>query len=358
MADTGYTISVRPTNLVVGEEFTVEWTVPLDTFTFDDWLGIFLFGSLAQDPINWKYAAFRAGNTVFDAPEERGDYECRYFEWNFFGGSRQVAKSAMLNVRKSVENPRDIKNYPPRGRAIVAFGDSLVFGQGAPQGKDFPSELGRRLGKPIINAGMIGDTTESALKRLTNDVLAKNPRIVIILLGGNDILQGKSPTVAIENLKKIILIIQRKRAAVILVGVQGGLFTDRLRDGFHNLADETKVAFVPNVLRGIIGNIFLLSNPVHPNEKGYQLVADRIFPAVLALDTAPKPEAVIVNNQLKITWEVLQDSDYRLLTKTNLNDPVFIPITASFEKVGERISVSVPIDKKLDCQFFQLEEVE
>ena len=93
-------------------------------------------------------------------------------------------------------------------------------------------------------------------------------------------------------------------------------------------------------------------------QKAILLELEDAFPAVLALDTAPKPEAVIVNNQLKITWEVLQDSDYRLLTKTNLNDPVFVPITASFEKVGERISVSVPIDKKLDCQFFQLEEVE
>src|SRR5206468_2546588 len=78
---------------------------------------------------------------------------------------------------------------PTAGQTIVAFGDSLVEGHGATPGHDFVSVLSRRLGVPIINAGRSGDTAEAALSRLEQAVLARNPRVVIVLLGGNDFLR-------------------------------------------------------------------------------------------------------------------------------------------------------------------------
>ena len=62
---------------------------------------------------------------------------------------------------------------------MVAFGDSLVAGRGAPAGRDFVSLLSERLGVPIINAGHSGDTTRAAMTRLDSDVLSRDPRIVI-----------------------------------------------------------------------------------------------------------------------------------------------------------------------------------
>ena len=84
---------------------------------------------------------------------------------------------------------------PTNGQGIIVFGDSLVAGRGARAGQDFVSVLSRRLGTTIVNAGQSGDTTGAALARLERDVLALNPRIVVVLLGGNDYLR-RIPTKA------------------------------------------------------------------------------------------------------------------------------------------------------------------
>ena len=83
--------------------------------------------------------------------------------------------------------PRAAK--PTSGRTIVAFGDSLVEGRGATPGRDFVSLLARRLNTRIVNAGRSGDTTAAALARLDSDVLSRDPKVVIVLLGGNDYLR-------------------------------------------------------------------------------------------------------------------------------------------------------------------------
>ena len=79
---------------------------------------------------------------------------------------------------------------PTTGQSIIAFGDSLVEGRGATPGNDFVAVLSRRLGVPIINAGRSGDTAGAALSRLDHAVLARSPRVVIVLLGGNDFLSA------------------------------------------------------------------------------------------------------------------------------------------------------------------------
>ncbi len=80
-----------------------------------------------------------------------------------------------------------IKNTGRQARSIVCFGDSLTYGTGASLGMDYPSQLSRLIGKPVINAGIPGDTTATALSRLDRDVLGRSPRIVLITLGGNDL---------------------------------------------------------------------------------------------------------------------------------------------------------------------------
>jgi lysophospholipase L1-like esterase len=42
------------------------------------------------------------------------------------------------------------------------------------------------------------------------------------------------------------------------------------------LANEKRCLFVPNVLSGILTSPELKSDEVHPNARGYQLMADRI----------------------------------------------------------------------------------
>jgi acyl-CoA thioesterase I len=83
----------------------------------------------------------------------------------------------------------DLRNIRSPGEAIICFGDSLTEGVGAGSGEDYPAVLSRELGRPVINAGRRGDTTAGALERVSDAVLSKNPRLVVVLLGGNDFLR-------------------------------------------------------------------------------------------------------------------------------------------------------------------------
>ena len=170
--------------------------------------------------------------------------------------------------------PRD---NPNASITIVAFGDSLTQGVGATAGNDYPSLLSERVGFDVINEGISGNTTEDALNRVDADVIARNPDIVIVFLGGNDILQNVNETVTRDNLTEIVERIQANDTAVIIVGSYRDTFISQMETMYRAVALETGAIFVPNALLGILGRPSLLSDPVHPNDTGYDIVADRIW---------------------------------------------------------------------------------
>lgn len=169
---------------------------------------------------------------------------------------------------------------PTAGEAVIVFGDSLVEGVGASPGHDVVSVLSERLGVPIVNAGRRGDTAPAALARLDQDVLARNPRVVIVLLGGNDFLRRVPRETTFGALATIVARIRERGAAVVIVGVSLGLITDQYSDDYEALARQTGSALVPDVLGGILGHGDLMSDQVHPNDRGYAMVADRIEPVL------------------------------------------------------------------------------
>ena len=158
------------------------------------------------------------------------------------------------------------------------LGDSLVAGRGARAGEDFVSVLSRRLGVTIVNAGQSGDTTGAALARLERDVLALNPRIVVVLLGGNDYLRRVPVTQTFSNLDSIVNQVRERGAAVVLVGVAVGLMSDPYREEYEALAERRSAGLVPDILDGIIGHASLMSDSIHPNARGYAMIADRLEP--------------------------------------------------------------------------------
>ena len=95
---------------------------------------------------------------------------------------------------------KEIKNIDSKGTNIVCFGDSITFGYGANPGEDFPHVLSGITNIPVINSGLDGDTSETALRRLEIDVLDRDPLLVIIEFGGNDFLR-KMPLE--ETIKKM-----------------------------------------------------------------------------------------------------------------------------------------------------------
>lgn len=165
-------------------------------------------------------------------------------------------------------------------QTIICFGDSLTYGTGAGRGMDYPSQLSKFIGRPVVNAGVPGDTTARALARLDRDVLSKNPGFVLITLGGNDLKNGVSRDNAFSNLRQIVESIQNSGATVIIGGLRFP-FRDRgYGKGYAELADQTGAILIPDIFEGIMGNRKLMSDPIHPNDAGYKIIAQRFYEAM------------------------------------------------------------------------------
>ncbi|MBF0526003.1 MAG: arylesterase [Deltaproteobacteria bacterium] len=173
-----------------------------------------------------------------------------------------------------------VRNAKPAGNNIICFGDSLTAGTGATEGMDYPSQLSKKIGKEVINAGISGDTTARALSRLDQDVLSMSPRIVLITLGGNDLKNGVPKDTAFRNLKTIIEAIQAKGALVVVGGVDIPFWGRGFGDGYQNLCRDTGAVLIPNIFDGIMGNSRLMSDSIHPNDAGYAIMAERFYEAM------------------------------------------------------------------------------
>ena len=166
------------------------------------------------------------------------------------------------------------------GDNIICFGDSLTYGTGAPEDASYPARLAEIIGQPVINAGVPGNTTADALKRLEADVLTRSPRIVLITLGGNDMKNGVDKKTAFENLLQIVEAVQARGALVVVGGVKI-LFWDRgYGEEYEKLAKKTGALLIPNVLDGLVGHPDLMSDRIHPNAAGYRIMAGKFYKVI------------------------------------------------------------------------------
>jgi acyl-CoA thioesterase I len=144
-----------------------------------------------------------------------------------------------------------IRNISSEGETIICLGDSLTEGVGAESGEDYPTVLSRELGMRVVNAGQSGDTSAGALARISDSLLDKNPRMVIVLLGGNDFLRQLPTAETRKNLKEIVRRIQDQGAMVAIAGMRLGLFTDEYSPIYAETAQELGALYIPEVMKGI-----------------------------------------------------------------------------------------------------------
>ena len=171
-----------------------------------------------------------------------------------------------------------ITNANPSGTSVIAFGDSLTAGYRVAEGEGWPERLSVLLGRPILNRGVSGDTTGDALARLERDVLADDPRVVLVCLGGNDMLRRLPADQQFDNLRTIIRRIQEKGALVVLIGTEGFKILSPVDYGarYEALARETGAVYVPDLMKGVLTDPALMADQIHPNARGYEKIARRI----------------------------------------------------------------------------------
>jgi acyl-CoA thioesterase-1 len=182
---------------------------------------------------------------------------------------------------------------------IAAFGDSLTSGHGIGQSRAFPAVLQQYLereGLPfrMVNAGISGDTTTSALPRLPS-VLARRPAIVIIALGANDGLRGVPVPTVKANLSRAIRHSRESGARVLLCAMEalpltGWDYTVDFHRAYADLAREHDVALVPFFMAAVIGRRdLLLDDRIHPNAEGARVIAETVWPHLEPMARALAP---------------------------------------------------------------------
>jgi acyl-CoA thioesterase-1 len=169
-----------------------------------------------------------------------------------------------------------IANLDSEGTGIVCFGDSITSGYGVERDQAFPALISERLNVPVINAGVDGDTTHNALARLERDVLAHDPRIVIVEFGGNDFRKKVSKQETFANLDTLVERITAHGAMVVMLEIHIGLLRDHYLAGYKRVAKKHGAMLIPDFMDGILGNQTLTLEGIHPNAEGHKLIADRV----------------------------------------------------------------------------------
>lgn len=178
-------------------------------------------------------------------------------------------------------------------RLVVAFGDSLYAGYNLDQGKGLAPVLeqalkARGVKARVINAGVSGDTSAAGLARLafTLDGLPRRPDLVMVGLGGNDMLRGLSPDETRSNLDAILAELQKRGIPALLTGMlaspnMGPDYAAAFNPLFPALARKYDTTLYPFMLEGVIGNRALqLPDGIHPNDKGVTVIVGRLAPVV------------------------------------------------------------------------------
>jgi acyl-CoA thioesterase-1 len=180
-------------------------------------------------------------------------------------------------------------------RLIVVFGDSLYAGYQLEQGEGFAPELERALAARgmaarVHNAGVSGDTSAAGLQRLafTLDGLGRKPDLVIVGLGGNDMLRGLKPEDTRKNLDAILTELDRRNIDAMLTGMLasrnlGKDYAGRFDAIYPALAKTHDVPLYPFFLEDVVGNRdLMLADGIHPNERGIDVIAGQVAPLVVS----------------------------------------------------------------------------
>ncbi len=178
-------------------------------------------------------------------------------------------------------------------KVILAFGDSLTAGYGLKPAEAFPAQLEAALRRDKIavrvqNAGVSGDTTAQARARLDWVLrsMKQKPDLVIVQLGGNDMLRGIDPAQTRANLSAILAELKKRKMPVLLAGMLaapnlGSDYARKFNPIYPALAKQYGAALYPFFLRGVTGNPkLLLKDNMHPTGPGVAVVVRGIAPSV------------------------------------------------------------------------------
>ena len=159
---------------------------------------------------------------------------------------------------------------------ILAFGDSLTFGTGAKPEESYPSVLARLISRKVVRSGVPGETAEQGFARLADVLDESDPQLVIYCLGGNDLLRRADESAVKESLRKSLALIRERGMSVVLMAPpRPAVFSDA-PPFYGELANELRIPLEAKILKTVLSDNKLKSDPIHPNAQGYAKIAEAL----------------------------------------------------------------------------------
>ncbi len=179
---------------------------------------------------------------------------------------------------------------------IVLLGDSIAAGFGLDPEDALATRLESEVRKSlpharVINAGVSGDTTTAGLARL-DWAVDDNTDIVVVILGGNDILRMIPPEETEKNLDALMQALNERHIGTVLTGMRsppnlGEEYRARFEAIFPRVAKKHGTAFYPFILDGVAADVELnQADGIHPNAKGVKIIARDLAPLIVSLATS------------------------------------------------------------------------
>ncbi len=164
----------------------------------------------------------------------------------------------------------------PADAVVLAFGDSLTYGTGASEAESYPAQLQALIGRRVVREGIPGEVTRQALERLPVALEEHSPRLLLLCIGGNDFLQQLGLPQAEQNVREMVKIAKARGVEVMLIATpQPGLRV--IPPAFYGaIAKEYGLLYEDAIIGEVLTSAGMKSDAVHPNAKGYRVIAERL----------------------------------------------------------------------------------
>jgi lysophospholipase L1-like esterase len=162
------------------------------------------------------------------------------------------------------------------GAVVLAFGDSLTFGTGASAEEIYPAQLEKLIGRRVVRAGVPGEVTGQALERLPAALDEHAPRLLLLCIGGNDFLRRLGNQQAESNVRAMVKLAKSRGVGVVVIGTPEPGFTLTAPGFYSAIAKEYGLPYEDRVVGEVLRAPGLKSDPIHPNARGYRVIAERI----------------------------------------------------------------------------------
>ncbi len=178
-------------------------------------------------------------------------------------------------------------------KKLIALGDSLTYGYPFGNKYSWVELVSQKLGTPIENSGINGNTLRDMYQRLLFDVIDVKPDYVLLMGGANDVYQGYKAENLEQNFLKITQALEDHKIApiVLLPPPVEEKSLEAILDEFRNFLKKTAKKrkwslidlyqpFLDPKKKTKRIQAGLLEDGVHPSANGYRLMADTVYPAL------------------------------------------------------------------------------